>query len=214
MIFKKGCKFVKKYPLLILSLGALMGGTPPALADARDDVLANTARCGRIADPRTWLDCYYGAAQPMRAQLGLAPAPAAQTRLVPGGSASFAPAVAAPSVAGPAMPSPAMNAQPQQPAGPPPMPRKKSGGILSGILGGAAVLSNMRASAYSFDQKGIFTITLSDGEVWQQLEDDSSRAQWRGPASRLIVSIKEGALSSDNLEVAGDNRLYKVRRVR
>ena len=201
---------MKKFLVPLLSLSALLCTSLPALADARDDVLANTARCGRIADPRSWLDCYYGAAQPMRAQLGLPPAPAAQTRMVPGGATSYTPA--APAYA---PPNYAMNAQPQPPAGPPPMPRKaKSKGFLGGILGGATVLSNMHASAYDFDPKGKFTITLSDGEVWQQLEDDSSTAQWSGPGSRLVVSIKEGALGSYNLQVAGDNRLYKVRRVK
>jgi hypothetical protein len=71
----------------------------------------------------------------------------------------------------------------------------------------------MRASAYKFDPKGVFTITLADGEVWQQLEDDNSTAQWQGPASRLVVTIKQGALSSYNLKVANDNRVYKVRRI-
>ena len=199
---------MKKHLALLLSFAALAPG--PALADARDDVLANTARCGRIADARSWLDCYYGAAQPMRAQLGLPPAPAAQTRLVPGGAAPFAPA---PDPSSPATPGYAMNAQPA--AGPPPMPvKKKSGGFFSSVLGGQTVLSKMRASAYSFDAKGKFTLTLSDGEVWQQLEDDSSLAQWRGSATRLVVSIKTGALSSYSLQVAGDNNLYKVVRVR
>ena len=55
----------------------------PALAAARDDVLYGISRCGGIADDRTWLDCVYGAAQPMRAQLGLQPAPASQQKLVP-----------------------------------------------------------------------------------------------------------------------------------
>src|ERR1700722_3171837 len=55
----------------------------PALAGPRADVLSGISRCGGIPDDRTWLDCVYGAAQPMRAQLGLQPAPAAQQKLVP-----------------------------------------------------------------------------------------------------------------------------------
>ena len=55
----------------------------PVVADPRTDVLSTAARCNAIADYRVWLDCYYGAAQSMRALLGLAPAPPAQTRLVP-----------------------------------------------------------------------------------------------------------------------------------
>src|ERR1700759_681114 len=53
----------------------------PALADARVDVVNGLARCAVLTDDRQWLDCYYGAAQPMRAQLGLTPAPQAQLQL-------------------------------------------------------------------------------------------------------------------------------------
>jgi hypothetical protein len=32
-------------------------------------------RCNNLGQDRQWLDCYYAAAQPVRAQLGLSPAP-------------------------------------------------------------------------------------------------------------------------------------------
>src|ERR1700761_6319687 len=62
-------------PVLLL-LAAL-----PATARPRDDALAGAFRCAVIGDARQWLDCYYGAAQPVRAGLGLAPATAAQVKL-------------------------------------------------------------------------------------------------------------------------------------
>jgi hypothetical protein len=46
-----------------------------AQAGPREDVLGGAIRCGGAGNDRQWLDCYYGAAQPMRAQLRLAPAP-------------------------------------------------------------------------------------------------------------------------------------------
>ena len=61
---------------------------PPAAATAaahlspRDAVRARSMRCDAIKDDRTWLDCYYGAAQPVRAELSLPPAPASQQALV------------------------------------------------------------------------------------------------------------------------------------
>src|SRR5215470_9741862 len=79
--------------ILLLGLG-LATLTLPAMAAPRDDVLYGVSRCGGIADDRTWLDCVYGAAQPMRAQLGLPPAPASQQRLVPAAIPGFAPAPA------------------------------------------------------------------------------------------------------------------------
>jgi hypothetical protein len=64
----------------------------PAFADPRQDVLGAAARCNAFTDTRTWLDCYYGAAQPLRALLGLAPAPAGQVKLVPPAMPGSAPA--------------------------------------------------------------------------------------------------------------------------
>src|ERR1700761_4863169 len=86
-------------PIFVASLGlavSLSAMAVPAMAGPRDDVLYGVSRCGGIADDRTWLDCVYGAAQPMRAQLGLPPAPAAQQKLVP----PAMPGMAAPSFGG------------------------------------------------------------------------------------------------------------------
>ena len=63
----------------------------PATADPRDEVLSIAARCNAITDYRAWLDCYYGAAQPMRQILGLPPAPSAQVNLVPASASAVAP---------------------------------------------------------------------------------------------------------------------------
>jgi hypothetical protein len=67
--------------VLVLGLATI----PLAAAGAapRDDVKAASARCDSISDDHTWLNCYYGAAQPVRAELGLPPAPDAQQNLVP-----------------------------------------------------------------------------------------------------------------------------------
>ena len=54
-----------------------------AVAGPREDVKSASARCDGISDDHTWLNCYYGAAQPVRAELGLPPAPDAQQTLVP-----------------------------------------------------------------------------------------------------------------------------------
>lgn len=67
----------------ILWSALLVLAATPALAGPRDDMIAGVSRCATIADDRTFLNCVYGAAQPLRAQLGLPPAPEAQQRLVP-----------------------------------------------------------------------------------------------------------------------------------
>src|ERR1700743_3266577 len=68
-----------------------------AFAGPREDVYAASQRCAGLGDNRAWLDCYYGAAQPMRQQLQLPPAPQAQLALVPGLS-PHSPITAAPAL--------------------------------------------------------------------------------------------------------------------
>ena len=55
----------------------------PAIAGPREDTLAGISRCTALSDDRAFLECIYGAAQPLRARLGLLPALDAQVRLVP-----------------------------------------------------------------------------------------------------------------------------------
>src|ERR1700727_1816913 len=67
----------------VLLLALLPLAPLTAQADTREDVISGAVRCAEIKDNRAWLDCYYGAAQPMRAELGLQPAPATQVDRVP-----------------------------------------------------------------------------------------------------------------------------------
>ena len=47
-------------------------------------------------------------------------------------------------------------------------------------------------TAYNFDRRGMFTVTLPDGTVWQQDAGDVNYAHWKDPASHYIVSVGEG----------------------
>ena len=80
------------FPILLIALCAVLAA--PALAAPRDDALAGISRCAGLTDDRMFLDCLYGAAQPLRAELGLPPANAAQIRLVPPALAPASPQVA------------------------------------------------------------------------------------------------------------------------
>ena len=129
---------------LILAALSLAISSLPVRADTRSDILAAFNRCGVFADNRTWLNCVYGAVEPMRSELGLPPAPAAQTNLVP--SASLMPQVASPSATAPA-----------------PMPARRNdsnGGFLSFLVGGQPILTNVPLTAYGVDRDCLFTITL------------------------------------------------------
>jgi hypothetical protein len=167
----------------------------PALAEpTRDAVMDAAQRCEGIPDNRVWLDCFYGSAQPMRATLGLAPAPESQTRLVPGPGIAYGGGAA-----------PARRAPPA---------REKPETFLSAVLGNTKPLAdNMPMTAYGFGRDGRFTVTMADGHVWQQAESDIRVAKWNKPAATYKVDITNGS-STDlfNMRVRGE--LYKVTRVK
>ena len=188
---------------LILGVGL---APAPVLADAREDVVNAMTRCASLTDDRQWLDCYYGAAQPMRSQLGLPPAPASQLRLLQMQTTAPAAAPAA-SVALPATVSRAAVR-----SGPPPMPKRS--GIFD-VFGGSDVVNNAPIQSYEVTAKG-FTVTLPDGQVWKQTEEDASKfpVDWRDPATSMRVTISQGALHSFNLVMGEETRHHKVTRIR
>jgi len=244
-------------PVLML-LAAL-----PAEARPRDDALAGAFRCAVIGDARAWLDCYYGAAQPVRAGLGLAPALAAQVKLAlapPAGGAAMLVAVRDEVMARAAgcmrvaadrawldcyyaaatpmraqmglsvpqnaariasIPAPvpvpqlaSVPPQPAPPAGPPPMPRKPS--LFTGIFNSPKpIVVDMPMKSYALNHNGTFTVTLADGQVWEQLDEDQAYhpARWRKDPSELLVTIKPDTMRIFIMTVPGEGRLYKVRRI-
>ncbi len=169
---------------LALLLFATAAMTNTALASPREDMLAGISRCAAIPDDRTFLDCVYGAAQPIRARLGLPPAPAAQQRLVP-----------------PAMTSQAL------PLGAAAAPQ--AGGVI-----GLFKDSGLQMASYSFDKRGLFTVTLSDGTVWRQDANDTNFAHFSARASDYPVTLIPGAYGKSRLDVRGEAGSYVVERVR
>jgi hypothetical protein len=204
-----------------------------ALAGPRDDVVQGIVRCGTIADDRQWLDCIYGAAQPMRAQLGLSPAPAAQQRLVPqqgygtlpgygpgyGGAPAPVPAAPLPPrsayapVPVPAAPVRAASAAPAQP--PEYFTKKEPRDFFDRMLGTANIPTVVtRMTSYEFDKQGLFTVSLSNGQSWRQMPDTGQPARFTKPAQAYTVQVKPGAFGSYNLVVNDEPRIYKVKRVK
>jgi hypothetical protein len=153
-----------------LVLAGLILLTQGALADPiRDEVMSGAARCAGIADNRAWLDCFYGSAQPMRAVLGLAPAPPQQTKLVPPPGAAYV-----------------------SPDAPRYAPRaEKSRGFLGDILGSSKpVAADVPMASYKFDRGGFFTVVLKNGQSYRQEESDLVFANWsRSPSTYLVTII-------------------------
>jgi hypothetical protein len=181
------------YRRVFLGAAILTAIAGTAEAGPRDDMLAGISRCTSFSDERTFLDCVYGAAQPVRAELGLPPAPQSQTRLVPNAS-----------LGAPAAPLMARTA-------PPPDQRD----YMDRLLGsGKPITPPVPVQSYSFDTGGFFTVTLSNGQVWRQVEGDFNQAHWNKPASSYTASVETGASGSSNLRLTGETGFYKVKRVR
>jgi hypothetical protein len=183
---------------------ALIGGflvlTPGAYAETRDDVVSGIERCAVIHDNRVWLDCVYGAVQPMRAQLGLQPVPEFQQRLVPPPQLGVAPPLPVVAPAAPARTA-------SQPA-----PRRKVG--FWGNLLGDNPYATSRMASYSFEKGGGFLVTLENGQKWRQTEVEGGTASWTKEPSSYQVIISQGTFGSYGLRTSDNMRVYKVQPVK
>jgi hypothetical protein len=176
---------MKRLAVLMVCLGA---SAVPALAGPREDVTDASARCDSLTDDRQWLDCYYGAAQPMRARLGLSPAPPSQQALVPPPGRTPAPAVRA--------------------SKPPPKE-----GFFGRLLTRDELQREPQMVAYSFDKDHRFTVTLSDGTSWRQTPNDVHRALWKKPPSSYRVLVNKGHGGIGILD-PNDGFQYEVQQVK
>jgi len=181
---------------LIMRCGFLLVGlallTQGAIAEPiRDEVMSGAARCSGIADNRTWLDCFYGSAQPMRATLGLAPAPPAQTRLVPPPGAGYL--------------GPDANRY---------APPQKSRGFVADVLGSSKPFANdVPMESYRFARDGTFTVVLKNGQTYRQEESDLVFAKWNRPAGTYLVTVT-GNADKFILKVKGEpGVVFHVRRI-
>jgi hypothetical protein len=193
--------------LFVIFVAAAGPPISPVQADPRDDVLSGAARCNGIADDRTFLDCYYGAAQPLRAQLGLPPAPGSQQILVPAvrpsaPTASARPYAPAPS-AGPVNAAPAYAAPAERP------------GFWSRLFTHTEMKAEppTRMTSYKFEGGGLFVVTLANGETWKQSLGDTATAKWRGRPDSYAVTILPGTNFGTNRMKVGTKEMYEVERV-
>jgi hypothetical protein len=221
---------------LTLTASVLLDLYGVAQARPRDEVMINAYRCAGQSSSRTWLDCYYGAAQPQRAILGLSPAPPAQIVLVtappqPGtpqdvltrdaviGAAARCGSVAAErpwldcyyAAANPMRSL--LGLSPLPGFVPPPALSHKDNGFMRDVLPKPELQASGRVASYRFDGNGFFTVTLANGEVWRQLDGDTTYAHWFKKPESYFVTITGGALGSLNLRLKGDPHSYKVKRV-
>jgi hypothetical protein len=165
-------------------------GGKPQDQPVRDEIMATAVGCNSFAGDREWLNCYYGASQPIRAAMGLS------------------------SIAGP--PSHPPGSQDQLTARS--MERStpdQNGGLFSGLFSAkdtARLVSPL--TSYKFDKEGIFTVTLANSQVWRQLSGDTNYAKWKKPAGSYVAIVTHGAFGSYNFQIQNLPSVYKVARIK
>lgn len=198
--------------ILLAALGlALPALAMPAEAAPREDVIYGISRCGTVADDRTWLDCVYGAAQPMRAKLGLPPAPASQQALVPPIPAGQTAASAAASAAnGVRVLTPDEAEYFSEYTKLSTVPRAMMR-LFTPKEQKAEEPTTL--ASYKFDAAGYFLVTLANGETWRQDNSDTRHARWNKPASTYTAQIvpSGGTLTGRKLKVGQE--IFQVNQV-
>jgi hypothetical protein len=228
--------------LFVLAGMSVLMISAPVQARPRDEAMAGAYHCAAIADSRRWLDCYYGAAQPVRGALGMKPAPAAQTGLVsapPAGGAALPGDMGVRdsvmraaagcgtqadergwlncyyAAAQPMRATLHLTPAPQVASAAQPIalpPRPTDIGRPASVSGEGVPVQS-RMAAYSFDKYGLFTVTLANGQVWRQVDGDTDYAHWKKPASTYTAHVTAGFMRSFNFQVRGLPGLYKVQRI-
>ena len=94
------------------------------------------------------------------------------------------------------------------------MPRNS--GLLNGLFNNIKpIVRNMPMQSFTLDRQGAFTVTLADGQVWQQSAEDEiyHPARWRKAAADMQVTVSPDVMHTFTLVVSGEERIYKVHRI-
>jgi hypothetical protein len=157
-------------------------------ADIRVSVLSAAVNCAKLEDDHKWLNCYYGSTDPIRLRLGLQPI-------------------------SPTAPSPVPLPQPDTVAAP------AMSNVMAAAAGPAVATANgptrypvvSRVKSFSFNQLGVFTIALDNGQTWRQLAGDTNNAGHIG--ANEVITISRGAFGSYNLRIGKRSEFFKVERI-
>jgi hypothetical protein len=174
---------------IILLVSLLAFATGPAYADATRDALEEIAKCAVVADSAERLKCYDAAAPRVKNAL-TAPAPQAKDK----GSLldwfGFS-----------RSPKPAQKAEEFGKPAPPPGPEE--------ITEITAIVLELAKTA-----RGRAIFILDNGQVWRQLDADSTDLPYPPAGTTMKATIETGFLGSYNLTIAGRNGLIKVFRMK
>ena len=161
----------------------------PAHADPARDALAEVAKCVDIADSAERLKCFDRAAALAKTALAPPSRPTGETRSFLDWFGFSKP------------PAPPKTAEEFGKPAPPP----DADGITSVT---SSVLEFARTS------RGLSVFILENGQIWRQLEGDTSVVRDPAPGAPMKVTIENGFLGSYNLTIEGRHGLIKVTRLK
>lgn len=166
----------------------LVFGAGPAHADATRDALIEVAKCADIADSAERLKCF-DAAVPHAKDALAAPAPVAKEKSLLDWFGFGRPTpVTKPEDFGKPAPEPAAGEE----------------------------ITQIKATVLEFARtlRGKCLFVLDNGQVWRQIDGDSTVVRDPEEGSTLRVTIETGLLNSYNLVIEGRKGLIKVSRVK
>lgn len=172
--------------LILASILALAAG--PARADSARDALADMVKCADLAEPSRRLACFDAATARARSALA---APAQAVKEKGGGAEDF----------GFSKSPPVLKADDFGKAAPEPGPRE---------------ITEISATVVEFakTQRGRAIFVLDNGQIWRQLDADSTELPYPSAGTTMKVTIEKGWVGSYNLTIAGRNGLIKVSRMK
>ena len=161
----------------------------PAHADPARDALSEVAKCADVADSTERLKCFDRAAALAKTALTPSPQPAAEKRSLLDWFGFSKP------------PTPPKTAEEYGKPAPPP---------------DAEAITSITFNVLEFARtsRGLSVFILENGQIWRQLEGDTSVVRDPAPGAPMKVTIENGFLGSYNLTIEGRHGLIKVTRLK
>jgi hypothetical protein len=160
-----------------------------AHADPARDALAEVAKCADVADSTDRLKCFDRAAALAKSALAPSSQPAAEKR-------SFLDWFGF-----------------SKPPSPPKTPEEYGKPAPAADADGISSISS-NVLEYARTSRGLSVFILENGQIWRQLEGDTSVVRDPPPGQPMRVTIENGFLGSYNLTIEGRNGLIKVTRLK
>jgi hypothetical protein len=90
---------------------------------------------------------------------------------------------------------------------------QKTDGLFGGLFDNGSE-ETLRMASYNFNPRGLFTVTLSNGQIWRQRANDTAFATWGAKPADYYATVRAQTTGGYSLSVRGDDGLYQVEPVR